>query len=476
MNSIDRWPTLVPVVLCGGAGARLWPVSRDLHPKPFIRMPDGESLLQKAFKRGAQLPGVQDVFVITNRELGFKVQEECAAVGVQGVSQRLVLEPSPRNTAAAIATAAQLAQAIHGPQTMLLVLAADHLIRDEAGFSAAVAQAVHLAQNGRLVTFGIEPTCPETGYGYIEADGHRVVRFVEKPDADTARAYVASGRHLWNAGIFCLQVDTLLAEMQTLCPEVLSTVQSCLYSTPHSSQDPKITLNAELFAAVPDISIDYALMEKSSRVDVVPCNIGWSDIGSWAALAELAPADAAGNRLEGQAIMHDAHGCYVQSPHRMVGVVGLDDLVVIDTPDAVLVADRKRSQDVKHIYAQLKSKGHEAHRAHLTMHRPWGTYTVLEEGADFKIKRIVVKPGEQLSLQMHHHRSEHWIVVSGTAKVVNGDQEIMVHRNESTYIPAGQKHRLLNPGLIDLVLIEVQSGQYLGEDDIVRFEDTYGRA
>lgn len=471
---------LIPTILCGGAGSRLWPVSRELHPKPFIRLADGQSLLQKAWLRGVVLPDVAETLTVTNRELFFKTEDEYREVtGIQhkGISNSYILEPFGRNTAPAIAAATLHVAANHGEDAFLLVLAADHLIADQPAFAQAVAQAMQLAAQGKLVTFGIRPESPETGYGYIEADGNSVLRFVEKPGLEKAREYVASGRYLWNSGMFCFSVGTMLREMQQHCPDILSATRACLEQSRKAQGKGyiQIEIDPETFERVPDDSIDYAVMEKSKNVAVVPCSIGWSDIGSWAALGDLTAPDAQGNRIEGEALLHDVSNCYIQSNQRIVGAVGINNLIIIDTPDAILVADRSRSQDVKHLYARLKAQGHEAHRLHTTVHRPWGTYTTLEEGSRFKIKRIEVKPGACLSLQMHHHRSEHWIVVSGMAKVVNGEQEILVNTNESTYIPAGHKHRLENPGVVDLVMIEVQSGEYLGEDDIVRFDDVYGR-
>ena len=469
---------LIPVILCGGAGSRLWPVSRESHPKPFMRLADGQSLLQKAFLRGAALPGVKEILTVTNRELFFKTEDEYRPVNPQGMLTSFMLEPFGRNTAAAVAAAALQVQRAHGDNAALLVLPADHLIADQAAFAVAVAQAQVLALQGRIVTFGIHPESPDTGFGYIEAEGNKVKRFVEKPNLETAQAYVASGNYWWNSGMFCFTAGTMLAEMALHCPEILAATRECLKQSRVATGKglQQVELDADTFAQVPDDSIDYAVMEKTQRISMVPCTIGWSDIGSWAAVGELAEADHSGNRVQGEALMHDTTDCYIQSNDRLVGTVGVSDLIIIDTADALLVANRHRSQDVKQIYAKLKLDGHDAHKFHRTMHRPWGTYTVLEEGPQFKIKRIEVKPGAALSLQMHHHRSEHWIVVSGTATIVNGEQEILLQTNQSTYIPAGHKHRLINPGVIDLVMIEVQSGQYLGEDDIVRFSDQYGRA
>jgi mannose-1-phosphate guanylyltransferase len=469
---------LVPVILCGGAGSRLWPVSRELHPKPFIRMGDGQSLLQKAYLRAAALPGVEDVVTVSNRELFFKLQDEYREVASRRLPTSFILEPFQRNTAAAVAAAALQVERSHGAQAHMLVLAADHLIQDQAAFAEAVAQARALAREGRIVTFGIKPTRAETGYGYIEGGaGNDVKRFVEKPNLDLALEYVASGRFYWNAGMFCFTAGAVLAEMERHCPDILQATRACLERSRTATAPgmAQVELDAQAFRDIPSESIDVALMEKTRRIAVVPCTIGWSDIGSWEAVGELSPADANGNRVQGRALLHDSRGCYIQSGQRLVGAVGVDNLIVIDTSDAVLVVDRSRSQDVRHIYAQLKAQGHEAHKLHQVVHRPWGSYTILGEGPQFKIKRLEVKPGATLSLQLHHHRSEHWVVVSGGALVHNGDQEIMVGANQSTYIPAGVKHRMHNPGVVPLVVIEVQSGPYLGEDDIVRFDDQYGR-
>ena len=468
---------LIPTILCGGAGSRLWPVSRELHPKPFIRLADGQSLLQKAFLRGGVLPGVFEVLTVTNRDLFFKTEDEFREVNKAGLAASFILEPFGRNTAAAIAAAALHVAKVHGEDTLLLALAADHLISDQEAFAAAVAKAMDLASTGKLVTFGITPDTPETGYGYIEADGNRVLRFVEKPSLENAREYVESGRYLWNSGMFCFAAGAMLREMQIHCPQILSATRACIEQSrvAQGKGFAQLELDQETFGKVPDNSIDYAVMERSAEVAVVPCSIGWSDIGSWSALGDLSAPDLDGNRIEGEVLLHDVKNCYIQSKQRIVGAVGINNLVIIDTPDAILVVDKARAQDVKHLYAELKTQGHDAHRLHRTVHRPWGTYTVLEEGSRFKIKRIAVKPGATLSLQMHHHRSEHWVVVSGMAKVINGDNEFFVNTNESTYIPAGHKHSLANPGVVDLVMIEVQSGEYLGEDDIVRFQDAYGR-
>lgn len=474
---------LIPVIICGGAGSRLWPVSREAHPKPFIALPDGQNLLQKTLLRALSLNDVSEVMTVTNRELFFKTEDEYRALKPQAQCLSYILEPFGRNTAAAILSAALQLSQTHGPETLILVLPADHLIKHTDAFAEAVTSAKQLAASGWLVTFGIQPQYPETGFGYIESEscgldgGLRVKRFVEKPSLDKAEEYMAAGNYFWNSGMFCFRVDTLTSEMERHAPDVYNAVVRTL-SNSRLTEAPThrcLSLDSESFNAVPDISIDYALMERSEKVATVPCNLGWSDIGSWNALSELTEEGEHGNRCEGEVLTQNAHNNYVYSPERLSALVGVQNLIVVDTPDALLIAHKEHSQDVKQIVNQLKKSGHSAHLLHRTVHRPWGSYTTLEEGHRFKIKRIVVKPGASLSLQMHHHRSEHWIVVTGMAQVVNGDNIMMLNSNESTFIPAGHKHRLENPGVIDLILIEVQSGDYLGEDDIVRYQDVYGR-
>ena len=475
--------TLIPCIIAGGAGTRLWPVSREAMPKPFMRLPDGESLLQKTFNRASSLDGVESLLTVTNREVYFRTVDDYRLLNKHKVHLDFLLEPFGRNTAPAVAAAALHIQALHGDEAQLLILPADQLIHDVEAFATAVKNARKLADEGWLVTFGLIPTRAETGFGYIEKgqalsdQAYQVARFVEKPDATTASEYLNGGLHLWNAGMFCMRVDVLLHELQTHAPDVLAAVRHCLSqcNSKTGSNERQMELDATTFALAPNISIDYALMERSQKVAVVPCELGWSDIGSWSAIRELSPADENGNQCNGQVVLHDVTNCYIDSKKRLVGAVGLDNLVIIDTPDALLIADAARTQEVKVIAQELKRQGHPAYLLHNTVTRPWGTYTVLEEGKRFKIKRIVVKPQASLSLQMHHHRSEHWIVVSGMARVTNGEREFMLDTNESTFIKPGHTHRLVNPGVIDLVMIEVQSGEYLGEDDIVRFNDVYGR-
>jgi mannose-1-phosphate guanylyltransferase len=479
---------IIPTILCGGAGSRLWPVSRELHPKPFIRLADNESFLQKSFIRGAILPNVTEVLTVTNRELLFKTKDDYREVNQTNTKTSFLLEPFGRNTAAAVALAALYVAKQHGEDAILLILTADHLIANQAAFQQAVTNASLIAQSGKIVTFGIQPHAPETGYGYIEANqgkplvsnqstiGYEVARFVEKPNLATAQAYVDSGKFYWNSGMFCAKASTLVAELQRHAPDILNTAKACFEASLKDNTDiTQVEFEASTFANVPSNSIDYAVMEKSANVAVIPCDIGWNDIGAWDAMSTLTAADEDGNRVSGKAMLNNSKNCFIQSNSRLVATVGLENIIIVDTPDAVLVADRSQVQNVKDIYNRLKQEGNEAYKLHQTVHRPWGNYTILEEGERFKIKRIVVKPAQRLSLQMHHHRSEHWVVVSGMAKVTNGEKEFFVSPNESTFIPAGTAHRLENPGVLDLVMIEVQSGDYVGEDDIVRFNDSYGR-
>lgn len=471
--------TLVPVVLCGGAGSRLWPVSRELHPKPFLQLAGGLSLLQETYRRALAIPGVPEVVTVTGRELFFKAAGEYRSLPESAaIPSCFLLEPVARNTAAAVASAVLQVQRDWGNDATLLVLPADHLVTDGAAFQQAVAQARALAAEGRIVTFGIRPDHAATGYGYIEADGNRVLRFVEKPAAAVAEEYLASGCFLWNAGMFCFQARTMIAELKRFCPELLAAVDGA-YSQATTAQIAgvkQVELASAPFEAVPEISVDYAVMERTDRAAVVACDMGWTDVGSWAVLGSLGQPDPRGNRTQGDVRLYDAQDCYVQAEGRVVGVVGVENLVIVDTPDALLVAHRDRSQEVRQVYMDLKREGHSTYRSHPTVHRPWGTYTVLEEGPHFKVKRIVVRPGASLSLQLHRHRSEHWVVVSGVAGVVKGEENFTLHANQSTSIAAGEKHRLHNPGVLDLQMIEIQSGEYLGEDDIVRFQDDYGRA
>jgi len=477
---------MLPIIISGGAGTRLWPVSRESRPKPFMHMKDGATLLQSTLARSAALPGVSEIVVVTNRDHHFQSREQIetmdGALGAAKVS--FLLEPQGRNTTAAIAMSAFMAVERHGGAALLLVLPADHLVEDRQAFAKAVAAAVPEAERGNFVTFGIVPTGPETGYGYIQCAGSwtqdqagAVKRFVEKPDLERAKTFLASGDHLWNSGMFCFRADAILAAIQRFAPDIYQITQrSWRLSADAATDKDAVQIESELFPRTPAISIDYAVMEKADNVKVVPSAFGWSDIGSWRSISELVEPDAQGNKVVGEAVLVDSGNNYVQADAgRVIATVGVQDLVIVDTPDALLVSHRDRTQSVKDVVDHLRKSGHQSTKLHRTVHRPWGTYTVVEEGPHYKMKRIVVKPQASLSLQMHAHRSEHWVVISGTAEIVNGDKTLRLEHDQSTYIPAGHKHRLSNPGREDLVIIEVQTGAYLGEDDIVRFEDIYGR-
>jgi len=476
-------PTLVPVILSGGAGTRLWPVSREALPKPFMKLGDGRSLLRKTLDRAAGLAAT-DALIVTNRDYYFLSRDELATspLGAAGKVQYL-LEPTARNTAPAIALATLAVAQAHGDDALLLVLPADHLIEDETAFAACVARAQALAAEGYLVTFGIAADAPETAYGYIESGkalahgGFAVARFVEKPRLEKAREFLAAGNYSWNSGMFCFRARDMLAALDSVAPELAHGARaSWAASRSHGVGKDAVELDKESFGALQSISIDYAVFEKYQRVAVVPGAFGWSDVGAWPEIAEQFPADAQGNRVAGHALFVDSANCFVHSHGRLVTVLGMQDAVVVDTPDALLVMPRERAQDVKKVVEAVRASGDDKHIFHATVARPWGTYTVLQEGPQFKVKRIEVKPLCSLSLQMHHYRNEHWIVVSGTARVTNGDNVFLLATNESTYIKSGTHHRLENPGALPLVIYEVQSGQYVGEDDIVRFDDKYGRA
>jgi len=445
-----------------------------------MRLVDGESLAEKTFRRALAAAGAAPVLTVTSRDYYFYTRDLYDEIDGRAHEHPFLLEPVGRNTAPAIALAAHYLEVAVGPDTLMLVLPADHLIRDEARFATAVADARGLAESGYLVTFGIHPTHPETGYGYIRkgasiknSSGHAVAAFVEKPDEETAMAYVQSREYEWNSGMFCFSAAAYLGALQQHAPEVARCAGACWQSMDASTQPMEIPL-AE-FRECPSISIDYAVMEKADNCAVVGGDFGWSDIGSWKAMSELYESDEAGNRIHGKAVLVESRNCFVQGEARLVAAVGVNDLLIVDTGDAVLVANRERAQDVKEVVNQLSDLKDSAAEFHKTVYRPWGSFSVLEDAEDCKVKRLIVKPGQVLSLQMHHRRAEHWTVISGEAKVRIDDDEFILRPNESTYIPANTRHRLENPGSEDVHLVEVQTGDYFGEDDIVRYEDIYGR-
>jgi mannose-1-phosphate guanylyltransferase / mannose-6-phosphate isomerase len=470
---------LTPVILSGGAGTRLWPLSRELYPKQLLALTGERTMIQQTALRLEGLAAAPPL-IVCNEAHRFLVAEQMRQLGIE--PQAIVLEPMGRNTAPAIALAAHAALKTAGPKAaadpLLLVLPADHVIRDVPAFHQAVHAALGAAQQGRLITFGIVPTTPETGYGYIQrgpASGavFRIARFVEKPSAAVAGDFVGSGDYYWNSGMFLFGARRYLEELGRLAPAIAN---ACAEAFATAKADLDFTrIDQQFFEACPADSIDYAVMEKTSAAVVVPLAAGWSDVGSWAALHEASEPDAHGNVSRGDVICEDSQGCYLYSESRLVSAVGLKDHVVVETKDAVLVAPRNRVQDVKKLVFRLKEQGRYEHSLHREVFRPWGSYDSIESGPRFQVKRLKVKPGAVLSLQLHHHRAEHWIVVTGTARVTRGDEVFLLEENQSTYIPIGVRHRIENPGKIPLHIIEVQSGSYLGEDDIVRLEDHYGR-
>jgi len=466
-----------PVILSGGTGSRLWPLSRTLFPKQLLALAGEHSLIQDTVLR-TQGAGFEAPLIICNTEHRFLIAEQMREAGV--APRAIVLEPMGRNTAPAAATAALMIAGVD-PQSLILLMPADHIIQNRASFFTAVDKAARAAEQGQLVTFGITPSAPETGYGYIRrgaplrglADCFQVARFVEKPDAETAASYVASGEYDWNSGMFLFKAGLFLDELERFEPGLLSTCREA-FAKGRKDLD-FFRLDAESFAKAKTISIDYAVMERTDKAAVVPVEMGWRDIGSWEALWTAASRDDLGNATKGDVLHHGSRNSYLRSEGPLVAAVGLDDMVVVATTDAVLVSHKSASQDVKRIVEQLERSGRELHTTHRKVYRPWGSYEGIDSGQNFQVKHITVNPGAKLSLQMHHKRAEHWIVVSGTAQVTCGDKVYPLEENQSTYIPLGEKHRLENLGPEPLHLIEVQSGSYLGEDDIVRFEDTYGR-
>ena len=465
---------LIPVVLCGGSGTRLWPLSRETYPKQFLRLLGEHSLLQQTVRRLSGIPGLEPALMVCNEASRFVVAEQMREIGVPGTS--ILLEPARRNTAPAIAAAALHALAAHD-DPLLLVLPSDHIIRQQEALHAAIETGREAAAGGGLVTFGVRPSHAETGYGYIRTTGgggaQPVLEFVEKPNRATAEEYVASGNYYWNSGMFLFRASRYLEELERYQPEVAA---ACSAAVARATADADfVRLDSASYAASPDIAVDYAVMERTTRAAMVALDAAWSDIGSWSSVWEAADKDAANNAVQGDAMLQDCENCLVHASGRLVAAVGLRDTVVVETPDAILVMDSARAQETKALVAQLV----EARRTEATQHRqvfrPWGSFDCIGGGDRFQVKRITVKPGAKLSLQMHHHRAEHWVVVCGTARITNGEREYLLTENQSTYIPVGVVHSLENPGKIPLELIEIQSGGYLGEDDIVRLEDRYGR-
>lgn len=471
-----------PVILSGGSGTRLWPLSRSMYPKQFIRFFNGQSssFLGAALKRLPADAGFAPPILLCNNDHRFLVKEEIEKSGI--VPKAIILEPVARNTAPAIAVAA-LAAVAEDADAILAVMPSDHVIKDSKRFLEAVKRAAKVASTGKLVLFGIVPSEPHTGYGYIRkgagiegfnGGAFSVEAFVEKPSKTIAAKYVADGRHFWNSGIFVLHARTFLDELARLEPKMIEAARKALHGAEKDLGF--LRLDREAFAAAPSISIDYAVMEKTAAAAMLPIDVGWNDVGSWASLWDIAPHDAKGNYANADAVLEDTEGCYVHSERSLVATIGVKDLVIVDTPDALLVADKSRAQDVSKIVSQLKSSNRREQEQHIRNYRPWGYFETLNIAPRFQVKLLHVKPGGKLSMQMHHHRSEHWIVVQGTAKVVIGDKEQLVRENESVYIIATQWHRLENPGKVPLELIEVQIGTYLGEDDIIRSDDIYRRS
>lgn len=467
---------LVPVVLCGGSGTRLWPLSRESFPKQFLRLQGQHSLLQQTLQRCAALD-TEAPLLLTGEATRFIVSEQLHEIGVDDAT--LMLEPVQRGTAPALCSAALKLMQQHG-DALMLVLPSDHVVRDTSAFTDAVRSAARAAAEGLLMTFGIPPQSPETGFGYLQAGAalaggvRRIQGFIEKPDRKTATRLVEDGDCYWNSGMFVFRCQQLVDEMREHAPEVLAACEPAVSNGAGDGQFYR--LQGEAYARSPDISIDYAVMERTANAAMVPLQAGWSDIGSWSSVWDVTPHDEAGNSVRGDTLLHDCRGCHVHAGKRLVSAIGLEDLVIVDTDDALLVLPKDRAQDIRQIVSQLKADGRSECGTHRQVMRPWGSYDAIGQGSRFQVKRITVKPGAKLSLQMHHHRAEHWIVVSGTARVTDGDKTYLLTENQSTYIGVGVVHSLENPGKIPLELIEVQSGSYLGEDDIVRLNDVYGRA
>jgi mannose-1-phosphate guanylyltransferase/mannose-6-phosphate isomerase len=466
---------VIPVILSGGAGTRLWPLSREMYPKQLLALTSKQTMLQDTAARLATIAGAIPPIIVCNEAHRFTVAEQLRAMEMH--ASAILLEPAGRNTAPAVALAALKALDIDAEAT-LIIAPADHVIRDVRKFSAAADVAVSLAQEEKLVTFGIVAHAPETGYGYIRrGDGtgpaYPVAQFIEKPPLDLAVQFVATGDYYWNSGMFVFKASRYLSELHNFAPDILEACRAALQAAKADLDFMRID-KAE-FIKCRSESIDYAVMEKTQDALVLPLDVGWSDVGSWSSLFDALPADEEGNVLQGDVLTHDTHDCYVHSTSRLIAAVGMEDHIIVETKDAILVAPKGRVQDVKDLVAKIKKSGRSESALHREVFRPWGSYDSIDSGDRFQVKRLSVKPGGVLSLQMHHHRAEHWIVVQGTARITRNDETFLLAENESTYIPVGATHRIENPGKVPLHIIEVQSGSYLGEDDIVRFEDNYGR-
>jgi mannose-1-phosphate guanylyltransferase/mannose-6-phosphate isomerase len=469
--------SLYPIILSGGAGSRLWPLSREHFPKPLLPLVSDRTLLQETACRLDSVAGLGDAVYVCNEEHRFLVAEQVDQLGKKPAT--IILEPEGRNTAPAL-TLAALYLVARDPEAMMVVMPADHVMTEPQHFVEAVQVGSISAQSGALVTFGVLPDTPETGYGYIKRNGeieggaaYSVAQFVEKPDLQTATRYLGAGDYYWNSGIFLMRADRWLEEIGKYRVDIL---ECCREALEQGNQDfDFLRVHKPAFNACPSDSIDYAVMEKTDRAVVVPISAGWSDVGAWSALWHVCPRDEDGNVIQGDVIAQDTHNAFLVAQHRCLATVGLDNIIVVETADAVLVADKDKAQDVKEIVNRLKEKNRIEHKCHRRVYRPWGSYEGIDAGSRFQVKRLSVKPGAQLSLQMHHHRAEHWVVVTGTARVTCGERTFNLHENESTYIPIGERHRLENPGNIPLEVIEIQSGSYLGEDDIVRVADVYDR-
>lgn len=470
---------IIPVVLAGGSGSRLWPLSRQHYPKQLLKLFGDKTMLQQTILRLTGLPDLGEPIVVCNVEHRFMVAEQLNEIGLPNTA--IILEPLARNTAPALALAALHAREAHADST-LLVLSADHMIGNVDEFQRVVKVAAETAAKNHLVTFGVHPTHPETGYGYIKtnkgsadtAEAFTVEQFVEKPDLQTAKSYLEAGCYYWNSGMFVFKTDVFLSELQTHSPEVVATADQARTWAVRDLDF--IRVDKESFASAPNISIDYALMEKSSNVVCVPLNAGWSDVGDWKSFSDVSQKDSAGNSFIGDSIDVGSTNTLVFSQDKLVATLGVNNLMIINTPDAVLVADKSKAQEVKAIISQIEKQSRKEHLQHREVYRPWGCYDAIDDGDRYQVNRIRVKPGASLSLQVHHHRAEHWIVVKGTALVQKNDEVMLLSENESTYIPVGTKHRLSNPGKIPLEIVEVQSGPYLQEDDVIRYEDSYGRS